>query len=635
MRSKVNYYNRLLFLPLMAAIILFPKLGIPETVSLSLTLDYPILRTLVIKTAFTDPGHSATLLDRDDGCKRIIVSEPRFERKDGFVLFETKVFVRIGAYVNKACILPIEWEGYVTLIQRPRINSQWILSFETVDSIIYDKNRKRATIAGIIWNYVKTSVYSYLRDITINLAPPVTELKSFLEDVFPEELSDRANKRISAIRPGEVNVTPDAVKIDVFTEVEGVEKREREVERERISEENLRKFSANWEVWDAFFVRMISSLSGEPLTVHERQILMNILLETRHRFVAELVDETLGKDFVREQFVLAWKEVSPIFRNHLGKDPSRSILSYLAFFTASDALVTLDRIGPALGLEISRNGLIRLANMISEGKPYTLDYGYVLDTTLRETLGLGPPPPTSVPPFEGEWIPMEPGQGDGEERAPLLDVLTRFLFPPAWAEGQGPDDLAKGVRDWIVKEDNLEPYLERVKAILKESASKAVEEGKIQDSYHDLFLSLSLATAWQESCFRQFKEKNNKITYILSYNGTSVGMMQINERVWRGIYDHRSLRWDIAYNAMAGCEILALYMRQYALMKMKEINPQGNLDKGGLAGLVYAMYNGGPEQLGKFLQRKRGRDYYLSEKLFFKKYQWVESDQWEKLKECL
>ncbi len=111
-----------------------------------------------------------------------------------------------------------------------------------------------------------------------------------------------------------------------------------------------------------------------------------------------------------------------------------------------------------------------------------------------------------------------------------------------------------------------------------------------------------------------------------------MGLMQINERVWRGIYDLNRLRWDIRYNARAGCEILATYFHRYGLKRfdqMKSLNPTV------MAGVVYAMYNGGPSQFKKFLSRLKTGKYYLSDRLFKEKYTWVTRNQWTHINQCL
>ena len=159
--------------------------------------------------------------------------------------------------------------------------------------------------------------------------------------------------------------------------------------------------------WDAFLVQAITSLSKEPLTPQDRQILLDTLLDTRYRFIEEFTKDKGSGDFVRRQFVEAWKRISPVFRTHLSDDPSRSLITYLAFFTASDALVALDSLGPTLGLEVSRNGLIRLARLISEDESITLAYGYGVDQALRATLGLGEALPISAPAFDGESVPLD------------------------------------------------------------------------------------------------------------------------------------------------------------------------------------------------------------------------------------
>ena len=125
------------------------------------------------------------------------------------------------------------------------------------------------------------------------------------------------------------------------------------------------------------------------------------------------------------------------------------------------------------------------------------------------------------------------------------------------------------------------------------------------------------------------------MTYLLSYNRTSVGLMQVNERIWRGMYDRHHLRWDIRYNAEAGCEILELYFRKYALDRMEKMKGGKTLDDDAFARIVYAIYNGGPGQFEKILKRKKKGTFYSSDKLYFEKYSWVKNSQWENIRKCL
>jgi hypothetical protein len=603
-----------------------PATGSIESVSLPMSIDYPMLRSLIIQAAYPDPDTSAVLLDEEKGCKRVVISGPRVKEKEGFIEFETKVKVKAGIVVFGSCVMPVEWEGYLIFIQHPIIDKQWSLSFKNVNSTLLNKERESAGLAGMVWNLVKSTVYGYIEGIKIDLAPPVTEMKSFLKPLFPQDQQARAETMMDSMRPGQVRVTPRSLRIEILTEVELAPEQEEELE---ISREEWRKFIETWEVWDAYLVLIITSLTKEPLSEEDRRILLETLLETRHQFFEKSLGVDIDRDFVREQFILAWQKMSPVFRNHFGDDLSQSLLGYLAFFTASDALTALDKIGPTLGIEISRNGLIRLARLVVEGE-ITLEYRPGVNLQLREVLGLGPPPESEGPAFDLQELPMkEPETGDLKRAVGWFRQLSL-----AWAENTNWKKELEQIRPWLYWKSKRSEYLERLRTLLRESSDKALTKSKrLELDKKDFFRVLVASTAWQESCLRQFEVKQEKITYCLSYNGTSVGLMQINERVWRGMYEPRHLRWDTEYNAMAGCEILELYLRRYALRRLDKAGLAVGEDL--LARLVYALYNGGPGQFKKFLKRRETGRYYLSDKLFFEKYNWVKRGHWDEARKCL
>ena len=608
-----------------------------ETVSLPLSIDYQLLKSIVIKTAYTDQGQTAILLNENDGCMKITISEPSVREESSRILFETKVHVVAGTYILNNCVMPIEWEGYLALIQKPIVDSKWNLSFHTVDSTLYDKHHRSSKITGIVWDLVETQVHEYLEGITINLAPPILELKSILVELFPIDFQDPVQRMLKSMRPGIIDTSPEALQIGILTEVAETYEEDKDIEKERISTEDLEVFIDTWEAWDAFLVHMITSLSKESLSEADRQILLEALLETRHRFVSDLLDGTVERDFVREQFILTWEKLSPIFRNQLGDDPSMPLFGYLAFFTAADALSALDKISPTMGIEISRNGLIRLARLVAEDESLTLEYRLGVNPDLRRVLGLGAPPETSDPVTNMEELEIGGEEVDfmEDDDSSFKKLIMFFLFKPAWAKADKPTLTFKDIKPWVFSKKNFKTYVERVKALLGEAADGTLNDSKIEERYHDLYRLIVLSTAWQESCFRQFRVKERKVTYLLSYNRTSVGLMQVNERVWRGMYDRHHLRWNIRYNTAAGCEIIELYIRKYTLNRIKKMKEGKPMDDDTLARIVYAMYNGGPGQFEKILKRKKEGTFYSSDKLYFEKYSWVKNSQWENLRKCL
>ncbi|MDQ1333789.1 MAG: hypothetical protein QG552_739 [Thermodesulfobacteriota bacterium] len=631
----------------MLALLLFSSRGAEaKDVTLPLTLDYPLLTALVIQSFFPGPDHTAVLLDEENGCRRVVLSNPVFRESSGNLFFEIRVFVRLGVTVFDRCLSPVEWEGYLVMQQEPVISDQWGLSFLTRTSSVYDRERRPAKIAGLIWDFANPPILDFLRKITLDLAAPVGDIRSFLLPLFPPDDAERADRFLKSMRPGIPGVTPSAVRVPILAEVKEV--REEKGERETVTPEEKERLIESWEAWDAFLVQIITAVAQKPLTAHERGLFLDTLLEMRYRFVQDLDKENSDGDKVREEFVKAWNRISPVFRAHLTEGSTKSLLGYLAFLAGSDALVALDELGPSVGIEISRDGLIRLARFLMQEKPVSLAYSYVLDETLRETLGLGPPP---IPSFRLEEAPdpeelrlpeegLEP-EGLWVRRKALqwerwLNLFRGGSAPMAWAADGAKQKWSEDIKSWLVpRQKDLFPYMARVRALLRSSLEQVLAKGGLHQIHHDDFRTLVMAAAWQESCFRQFVVKKRTVTYLRSYNGTSVGIMQINERVWRGLYSENSLRWDIRYNATAGCEIMHLYLTRYALKRIK-IPERGDRSRPDnvLAQAVYAMYNAGPAVLDAFLKRSQRGSFTHLEKLFNEKLDWVKQEDWEKIVLC-
>lgn len=74
--------------------------------------------------------------------------------------------------------------------------------------------------------------------------------------------------------------------------------------------------------------------------------------------------------------------------------------------------------------------------------------------------------------------------------------------------------------------------------------------------------------------------------------------MQINPRVWRGFYDVEQLKWNTAYNARAGAEILMQYLQRYGI---KEGDQTGTPENAARA--TYAVYNAGPRAVDRYRAR--------------------------------
>src|SRR5437667_186507 len=210
----------------------------------------------------------------------------------------------------------------------------------------------------------------------------------------------------------------------------------------------------------------------------------------------------------------------------------------------------------------------------------------------------------------------------------LLDALAggpvagvdpvRQLFLDAWERLRGVvrESVAHGgPQDRLPRADERPAYRDAVARLLALVAERTAGASPVEERFAHLYRVLVPAVAWQESCWRQFVERDGKVTYLLSKSG-DVGIMQVNRRVWRGFFDLAKLESDIAYNAGAGAEILAQFLTRYGAREAS-----GRLENAARA--TYAAYNGGPEAYRRYRLARVPRAQRAVDRAFWEKYQAV------------
>ena len=124
------------------------------------------------------------------------------------------------------------------------------------------------------------------------------------------------------------------------------------------------------------------------------------------------------------------------------------------------------------------------------------------------------------------------------------------------------------LNQWLPSDTDLDAYLATLDALLSEIAQQEQARAKVPPPFLDIYRTLLRATPWQETCWRQYVWESGRIEPLRSSAGL-VGLVQINQHVWRGVYDLNKLASDIAYNARAGNEILVHYLVDFAIKKKR------------------------------------------------------------------
>jgi hypothetical protein len=399
---------------------------------------------------------------------------------------------------------------------------------------------------------------------------------------------------------------------------------------------------ARWDGFVTFIVKRAGATTGDPSV---REKLLEVLLDARYR-VIELLEAPLSAeaDPVRPLFLSTWHRLAVALRALGTSGNEGETLRWLGFIASADALAALDALGPDSGIEISADGLRRLARIVAPDDPSDpLATPLSVDPELRHTLGFGaplPPPepaPEIVPEKQIEPAPAPPTSS-------LVPRLLRGLLDPSrWlvasaiaatlptdsAGGLARDDLAR-LNRWVPTRAELSVYLPLVRDLLRFTAAETAREKSLTPVYRKLYGDLQLATAWQETCWRQNVRVRGTIQPLRSSAG-AVGLMQVNARAWRGFYDADALASDIGYNGRAGSEILLHYLVDLALARGEQLR-SGGVDN--LVRATYAAYNGGPSHLRRYRRKSTVKSLRAIDASLFRKYQAVRAGRELEVTRC-
>lgn len=598
-------------------------LGISQ-IAFATNLEFPIAfnteyLTKLLKTSVFRERESLSVWGDETGCNDLTLHRPvvLIENKDLFVLADVDAVT--GWVIGGRCISLIKWNGKVKALQRADvIDPGGLISFSTVDTELLDQEGNRAQVSNTIWKLAKDNVHTQLDKLSIDLIPAMDEIRELLPSFLASSSLDQAEKVVNSFQIGALNISYQELSALVKFSVDTLPVEVKPLPQSRLSASELALFEETWERWDAFLSFVIKIAGRSVLTEEQVNLLLETLIDTRYELVNVLTDSGAPHSVpVRENFIQVWRQLSPIFRQISMDVKGAESLRFLSFIAAVDALEALDALGPVTGWDISIDGLRRLARLlIDDITSDPLEIKPDTDSELRQIFDFGPvlelPPARSTPDQENSLINW-------------LDWVSEDALAGV-DSNQEPEDLNKMVPD----RDNIEHYLQRVEELLRNIGYGTLLVNPLSREYHSLFRNLIFATAWQETCWRQYKHRRGKLRPVTSSAG-ALGMMQIMPIVWRGFYDTRSLGNDIEYNAAAGGEILHRYLVRYALRK-GEHKQSGGVEN--LARATYAAYNGGPRHLTRYRKSSTSESLKKIDAAFWDKFVLTRNNGALSVREC-
>ena len=515
-------------------------------------------------------------------CRYLNLETPKLDAVDGHLRLTGPGSAALGVELFGSCQNAAAWTGSMQFTLAPQIDNAGRLRFRIVDSALIDAGGARAP--GLVWDASKRYLHPRLERFSYDLGASRTALAQVVRGAAPPERSAELEQAVSRLQVRQPRVESNRIVVPIAMELPEAWTSPpgaavaNTASAAPLTEAELEALAQALQPWDAFLVYSVKQVALDSEDSALRQRLFTLLLDSRYRLTQILSgDAPAAGDPLRELFIDAWSELRTILAD-AQRDGllDASLLRYAVFIDAGDALLALDRAAPGLGMTLSAPGLRQLARSLRPGaSDDPLAYDWAADPQLRRLFGV------EEIPRSGPVIPARS----------WLDIFVRSAYA---AEPGGEPALDR----WVPKRDELSAYETRVGGLLEKTAAAELQRTALPAPYDTMFQKLVPTTALIESCWKQYVVRGGKVSYLRSGAG-SVGIMQINQIVWRGFYEVERLRWDTAYNARAGAQILMRYVKDYAI-PYAERSGDPNL----APRAAYAVYNAGPRAVGRFNKAK-------------------------------
>ena len=392
------------------------------TIELPLTLRTALLQQTLAMHINPEPGKPTVLFQ--EGPYRYLHSErPQLDIRNGEPHFSAHIVASFGSNVLGVMPMGVIWSGSIDMTLSPYVDEQWQLRYRIVDSALYDDAGVKPMMTGLVWDLVKRFLHPRLEKYSLDLTPPQQEIVAFLRACASPSEADQLDETLNSIATGVLRVESNGFVVPlVLTVAESPEPVPMpEPVEAPLTPVELENFQKTLEPWDAFLVFVIKNAGLDFVDAPMRVQLFDLLISSRYQLLPILTGEVRpdAGDPLRALFVDAWQNLRVIIEEAEQRGLiQQQAIRYMTFVNAGDALLTLDAAAPNLGMQLSSDGLRRLARTLQpSGVEDPLRFDWEVDPVLRDLFKFAPEP-------EPEAVVLEQS---------LSRRLLDFLIPIAYA----------------------------------------------------------------------------------------------------------------------------------------------------------------------------------------------------------
>jgi hypothetical protein len=341
--------------------------GWAESFNLPLYADYSLIKNALVTQIFTGPGTTADVWKDRQGCSLLQLANPRLDGQNGQVHLINDVHVRFGTGMNGQCLPLLEWRGVLETWQQPTINpQQTVLSLPVTQARAYDQSGVPLNIDQL-QDLLRRYAEPQLASLKIDLNKSRGDIERKIAEYLPKENEAELHQVIGTLKFTGAAAKEEGVSVNLGFDAPVMPSPS--APPGPLSAAEQQQWQEAWQAWDEFFSKAIQQASLDSNSEQLRDSLTETLLEARSAFQAGMKGEhPAGNDPVRVFFTDTWERLAPELKTLAKQLPEIQGLRYLTFIAATDVIYQLESLGRPFGLEISSEGLRKLARILIKGQ---------------------------------------------------------------------------------------------------------------------------------------------------------------------------------------------------------------------------------------------------------------------------
>ena len=345
---------------LISAGLLLSTTSFAREINVPVPMDYRLIRNVLVNQLFTGQGQTARLWKDGKECSFLDLSNPQITGEGGQVKIDNNVHAQFGTKMGGKCMTLVKWNGILETLQRPTLDKSGnVLSFPVTSTHAFDSSGQNLNI-NQLQELLQKVVGPKLADLKIDLNQSRDDIVKTLLPYVPAEDSEQLNDSVNSLRFNSVKA--DAKNIVLSLGFTANLKAPNTKPAEVFNDSELQQWQSVWNNWQASLDKAITQAPLEGELATSRDTLHQVLQKAGTAFEQGLTaDHAEGNDPVRQFINNSWDELAPLLRTVSKQLPGAVGLRYLSLIAATDLMYELESIGSPFGLEISANGLRKIA----------------------------------------------------------------------------------------------------------------------------------------------------------------------------------------------------------------------------------------------------------------------------------